>query len=161
MRAWHVTVGAISSKVNTLPVHPPGKMSCRVQGRVAVRQPHGSKPCMKSSSPVCHLVHLLRPFSISCCAAAAPAATAMHLMCSVPGSTTSRICTLALPTGTASKSESHHGAPFMPATGLPCRSASQGAVQRVMVIDLDVHQGNGVERDKQHWNDSDLCIVDM
>jgi acetoin utilization deacetylase AcuC-like enzyme len=34
-------------------------------------------------------------------------------------------------------------------------------VQRVMVIDLDVHQGNGVEQDKLHWNDRDLCIVDM
>jgi acetoin utilization deacetylase AcuC-like enzyme len=30
-----------------------------------------------------------------------------------------------------------------------------------MVVDLDVHQGNGVERDKLHWNDADLCIVDM
>lgn len=44
---------------------------------------------------------------------------------------------------------------------LCCRAASQGAVQRVMVIDLDVHQGNGVERDKLHWDDRELCIVDM
>jgi len=34
-------------------------------------------------------------------------------------------------------------------------------VQRVLVIDLDVHQGNGVERDKLHWDDKDLCILDM
>ena len=44
---------------------------------------------------------------------------------------------------------------------LCCRSASGGAVQRVMVIDLDVHQGNGVERDKLHADDRDMCIVDM
>ena len=60
-------------------------------------------------------------------------------------------------------------APYTRDTGCPwlrlhlprCRSASQGAVRRVMVVDLDVHQGNGVERDKLHWNDNDLCIVDM
>lgn len=41
------------------------------------------------------------------------------------------------------------------------RAASGGAVQRVMVIDLDVHQGNGVERDKLHHKDKDMYIVDM
>eukprot|EP00878_Enallax_costatus_P020621 GHUV01021806.1.p1 GENE.GHUV01021806.1~~GHUV01021806.1.p1 ORF type:complete len:252 (+),score=62.81 GHUV01021806.1:2675-3430(+) len=41
------------------------------------------------------------------------------------------------------------------------REASAGAVQQVMVVDLDVHQGNGVERDKLHYNDKDLYIVDM
>lgn len=30
-----------------------------------------------------------------------------------------------------------------------------------MVVDLDVHQGNGVERDKLHYQDQDLYIVDM
>eukprot|EP00879_Flechtneria_rotunda_P007198 GHRR01007553.1.p1 GENE.GHRR01007553.1~~GHRR01007553.1.p1 ORF type:complete len:311 (+),score=89.80 GHRR01007553.1:220-1152(+) len=41
------------------------------------------------------------------------------------------------------------------------RKASNGAIQRVMVIDLDVHQGNGVQLDKLHFHDSDLFIVDM
>ena len=30
-----------------------------------------------------------------------------------------------------------------------------------MVVDLDVHQGNGVERDKLYYRDNDLYIVDM
>lgn len=34
-------------------------------------------------------------------------------------------------------------------------------MQRVMVVDLDVHQGNGVGRDKLHFHDSDLYILDM
>lgn len=30
-----------------------------------------------------------------------------------------------------------------------------------MYIDLDVHQGNGVELDKLYYKDKDLYIVDM
>ena len=30
-----------------------------------------------------------------------------------------------------------------------------------MVIDVDAHQGNGVARDKLHWQDSDLFILDV
>ena len=41
------------------------------------------------------------------------------------------------------------------------REATQGAVQRVMIIDSDAHQGNGHERDKIHFDDQDLFIVDL
>lgn len=41
------------------------------------------------------------------------------------------------------------------------RTASRGRVQRVMVIDTDAHQGNGYARDKLHFSDSDLFIVDL
>ena len=41
------------------------------------------------------------------------------------------------------------------------RAASEGAVQRVMILDTDVHQGNGHERDKLHWQDDDTFIVDV
>ncbi|KAF6250370.1 hypothetical protein COO60DRAFT_881687 [Scenedesmus sp. NREL 46B-D3] len=41
------------------------------------------------------------------------------------------------------------------------RAASAGSVSRVMVIDLDVHQGNGVERDKLAAGDADMYILDM
>eukprot|EP00775_Hariotina_reticulata_P006602 gene6602-6830_t len=41
------------------------------------------------------------------------------------------------------------------------RAASQGAVQRILVVDLDVHQGNGVERDKLAAGDQDLFILDV
>lgn len=44
---------------------------------------------------------------------------------------------------------------------LPVRAASQGAVQRILVVDLDVHQGNGVERDKLAAGDQDLFILDV
>lgn len=40
------------------------------------------------------------------------------------------------------------------------REASGGVVERVMVIDLDVHQGNGVQRDKLRWGDASLSIID-
>jgi hypothetical protein len=40
-------------------------------------------------------------------------------------------------------------------------AASGGAVRRVLVVDLDVHQGNGVARDKLAAGDADICIVDM
>ncbi|KAI8476068.1 MAG: hypothetical protein J3K34DRAFT_516972 [Monoraphidium minutum] len=40
------------------------------------------------------------------------------------------------------------------------REASEGAVQRVMLVDLDAHQGNGVQRDKAKWCDPHLFIVD-
>ncbi|KAI7842582.1 hypothetical protein COHA_003686 [Chlorella ohadii] len=41
------------------------------------------------------------------------------------------------------------------------RAASGGLVRRVMVIDTDVHQGNGVARCKQQYQDEDLFIVDI
>ena len=41
------------------------------------------------------------------------------------------------------------------------RHASEGAVQRILYIDLDAHQGNGVERDKLRLNDKDLFILDV
>ncbi|CAK0781151.1 hypothetical protein CVIRNUC_005298 [Coccomyxa viridis] len=41
------------------------------------------------------------------------------------------------------------------------RRASQGRVQKALMIDLDVHQGNGHERDKLHFQDDDLYIFDM
>ncbi|MEW5306613.1 MAG: hypothetical protein WDW36_009067 [Sanguina aurantia] len=41
------------------------------------------------------------------------------------------------------------------------RAASGGAVKTVMLIDLDAHQGNGVQRDKLFFGDGDLFIVDM
>ena len=40
------------------------------------------------------------------------------------------------------------------------RTASGGAVRKVMIIDLDVHQGNGHERDKLHFEDADTFILD-
>ena len=39
------------------------------------------------------------------------------------------------------------------------RKASRGAVQRVLYIDLDAHQGNGIERDKLRLKDMDLFIL--
>lgn len=41
------------------------------------------------------------------------------------------------------------------------RAATGGRVQRVAVIDTDVHQGNGPARDKLHFRDGDLAIVDL
>ncbi len=41
------------------------------------------------------------------------------------------------------------------------RVASQGKIVRAMYIDLDVHQGNGLGRDKLRFEDSDLFILDM
>jgi Histone deacetylase domain len=40
------------------------------------------------------------------------------------------------------------------------RRGSQGAIKHVMLIDLDAHQGNGVERDKLLLKDDDLYILD-
>lgn len=40
------------------------------------------------------------------------------------------------------------------------RTVSNGAVTRVLVIDLDVHQGNGVGRCKLVNNDKNLLIAD-
>mmetsp|Transcript_38196 Transcript_38196/g.85123 ORF Transcript_38196/g.85123 Transcript_38196/m.85123 type:complete len:433 (-) Transcript_38196:357-1655(-) len=40
------------------------------------------------------------------------------------------------------------------------REASRGAVKKVLYIDLDAHQGNGVGRDKLAFNDSDVYILD-
>ncbi|KAG1652546.1 hypothetical protein FOA52_007137 [Chlamydomonas sp. UWO 241] len=41
------------------------------------------------------------------------------------------------------------------------RDASGGEVKKVMYIDLDAHQGNGVERDKLRHDDNDLFIIDV
>jgi hypothetical protein len=41
------------------------------------------------------------------------------------------------------------------------RQASGGLVKTCMVVDLDVHQGNGHERDKLHFGDRDTFIVDV
>ncbi|GBF94944.1 hypothetical protein Rsub_07445 [Raphidocelis subcapitata] len=40
------------------------------------------------------------------------------------------------------------------------RRASGGAVARVLLVDLDAHQGNGVQRDKLRFSDRDLFVVD-
>ncbi|KAL4424507.1 hypothetical protein ABPG77_006816 [Micractinium sp. CCAP 211/92] len=40
------------------------------------------------------------------------------------------------------------------------RATSGGALRRVLVVDLDVHQGNGMERDKLAAGDQDLYILD-
>ena len=40
------------------------------------------------------------------------------------------------------------------------RAASGGVVRKVMIIDLDVHQGNGHERDKLHFEDAETFILD-
>lgn len=42
-----------------------------------------------------------------------------------------------------------------------CRRVSQKLVKNVLVIDLDVHQANGFERDKLYLNDQHLYILDM
>lgn len=41
------------------------------------------------------------------------------------------------------------------------RRATGGKVQRALVIDLDVHQGNGLARDKLHFKDDDFIIMDV
>lgn len=41
------------------------------------------------------------------------------------------------------------------------RESTDKAVQRVMIIDTDVHQGNGHERDKLRGAEDDICIVDV
>ena len=41
------------------------------------------------------------------------------------------------------------------------RSATKGAIQRVLYIDLDAHQGNGVGRDKLLLDDQDFFILDV
>ncbi|GAX83362.1 hypothetical protein CEUSTIGMA_g10787.t1 [Chlamydomonas eustigma] len=41
------------------------------------------------------------------------------------------------------------------------RKVSGGEVKRVLYIDLDAHQGNGVERDKLSHKDEDLIILDV
>jgi acetoin utilization deacetylase AcuC-like enzyme len=41
------------------------------------------------------------------------------------------------------------------------RAASNGTIQKVMVIDTDVHQGNGHERDKLHFEDKHMFILDV
>jgi hypothetical protein len=33
-------------------------------------------------------------------------------------------------------------------------------IAQVLYIDLDAHQGNGVERDKLHFDDKDVFILD-
>lgn len=41
------------------------------------------------------------------------------------------------------------------------RKATDNRIQKFLYIDTDVHQGNGVERDKLHFNDQDLFILDV
>ena len=41
------------------------------------------------------------------------------------------------------------------------RRVTQNKVQRVLYIDCDVHQGNGVEHDKLHFKDADLYVLDV
>jgi histone deacetylase 11 len=41
------------------------------------------------------------------------------------------------------------------------RQAGGTKVQRILVVDLDVHQGNGVARDKAHHADTGLFILDV
>lgn len=41
------------------------------------------------------------------------------------------------------------------------RAVSRGAVQRVLIVDTDAHQGNGHARDKVHFVDADTFIVDL
>ena len=41
------------------------------------------------------------------------------------------------------------------------RATSQGKIKKVLYIDLDAHQGNGVERDKISHQDQDLLIIDL
>jgi histone deacetylase 11 len=41
------------------------------------------------------------------------------------------------------------------------RRASAGAVRRVLVVDTDAHQGNGVARSKLHFQDADTFILDL
>jgi Histone deacetylase domain len=41
------------------------------------------------------------------------------------------------------------------------RQASQGRIRHVLIIDTDVHQGNGHARDKMHFSDQDVTIVDL
>ncbi|CAL8468554.1 g8094 [Coccomyxa elongata] len=41
------------------------------------------------------------------------------------------------------------------------RRETGGAIRKAMLIDLDVHQGNGHARDKLHFKDEDLYILDL
>jgi hypothetical protein len=41
------------------------------------------------------------------------------------------------------------------------RRATGGRVRRALYIDLDVHQGQGVARDKMRFKDEDLIIMDV
>lgn len=41
------------------------------------------------------------------------------------------------------------------------RQATAGVINKCLLIDLDVHQGNGHERDKLRFEDEDLFIVDI
>lgn len=40
------------------------------------------------------------------------------------------------------------------------RKATDYLIEKVMIIDLDVHQGNGIEKDKMHFKDEHLFILD-
>lgn len=56
----------------------------------------------------------------------------------------------------------HHNAVAQPPCDSPCcHRHTRPQVQRVMVIDTDAHQGNGVARDKLHFKDGDLFILDV
>lgn len=41
------------------------------------------------------------------------------------------------------------------------RTTTAQQIRKVMIVDLDVHQGNGHERDKLHFEDKDLYILDV
>lgn len=41
------------------------------------------------------------------------------------------------------------------------RKATRGQIRKVLVIDLDAHQGNGYQRDKMHFKDEDLVVLDI
>ncbi|GMH40756.1 hypothetical protein BSKO_08660 [Bryopsis sp. KO-2023] len=41
------------------------------------------------------------------------------------------------------------------------RKATEGKVQKVMIVDLDAHQGNGYQRNKLYFEDEDLFVVDV
>lgn len=41
------------------------------------------------------------------------------------------------------------------------RKATNGKAQKVMVVDLDAHQGNGYQKDKLYFEDKDMFVVDI
>lgn len=41
------------------------------------------------------------------------------------------------------------------------RKATRGQIRKILVIDLDAHQGNGYQRDKMHFKDEDLVVLDV
>lgn len=39
--------------------------------------------------------------------------------------------------------------------------ATEGAIQKFLVVDLDVHQGNGIAKTKHRFSDTDVHLLDM